>query len=101
MPTFDVKITSIDTLGLIAFQFSENVNFNRSLQYMNSTYINVTLQISDPETCLEPKFKPEFLDFTWNITSYENTTMQMKLNFTNPHYISMKSIYDRINIEFD
>ena len=43
-------------MGLITIEFSENINFNRSLQYMNTSYINITLVVSDLQTFNEPLF---------------------------------------------
>ena len=39
--------------------------------------------------------------YLWSMQSYEPTYMELKINFTNPTFVSTQGGYDQIEVEFN
>ena len=46
-------------------------------------------------------FNVSKFEFTWNVTSFEDKTMELQLNFSNPSEISKTLIYDKFEMKID
>lgn len=88
-------IKSVNSLGLMNIQFSRNMNTTKIMKKLNTTYVDIF--ITPYETGED--YQARNLNLTWNITSFENQTLLVQLDFENPIMISSSMRYD--NITFD
>ena len=65
---------------------NESLNFT----HINTTIIDMYVQPALDWHIQEPNFTNSLLNFTWNVTKYENDFMMFKLNFTDPLVLSPK-----------
>ena len=72
----------ISSRGLVEIQFSEQFVVVSNLTWLNLTALNLQLlSAEDRADTLEPSF-------TWNVTTFETSRMEIQLNFQNPITIS-------------
>ena len=70
-------IKSVDSLGLMQIQFSRNMNTTKIMKKLNTTYVDIFVTpYSDREN-----LKERNVNLTWNITSFENKTLLVQMNF--------------------
>jgi hypothetical protein len=79
----------ISNFGAINITFSEKM-------FVKSTDVS-WINESVLELELVPYFLPEYIDptflvFDWKVVSYENKSLILKVNFTNPAYISLNKV---------
>ena len=76
---------------------------------MNTSFNLSMINASNTDIYIQPQDKREFnngfnsskLNFTWNVTSYHNDTMDFKLAFENPLEVSPSIINDKVIIFFN
>ena len=90
------RIHSINSIGLMMIKFSENMKTNMTLtgSELNSTYLDIFITPSDGIDGL----KQRDLNLTWNATSFNNSSLEIQLNFSSPLNISSNLVYDNITV---
>lgn len=91
-------VKKIDVFGEVTIKFNTHMrvkNPNITLSHINSTIVDCYIVPRGNWHLTKKNFKLEQLNFTWNVTSYENEFMKLKLNFTDPIQISPGLPYDR------
>lgn len=91
-------IKKISVLGEVTIKFNTHMrvkNPNITLSHINSTIVDCYIVPTGNWHLTKKHFKMEHLNFTWNVTFYEENFMKLKLNFTDPSYISPGLPYDR------
>ena len=83
----------MDSTGNLTITFSEQMNTNYSLQYLNETFIKVYVQ---PYQQSEPSRN---LNLTWNVTSFESRDLKINVKFEEPLQISIEKFADKIMFE--
>ena len=85
-------IKSISSLGIMEIEFSEPMKTNLTMDKLNTTFIDIFI------TPYRDNEIDDFrnLNLTWNATKFENYTLLIQLNFSNPLMISDNIIYDNI-----
>ena len=82
-------IKSISQLGEVEIKFSTNMRTeNLNLTHINSTIVDAYIRPHDDWHLREENFNLSTLNFTWNVTSYQNDTMWLQIVFNNPLQIS-------------
>ena len=61
---------------------------------LNSTYLDIFIIPSDGTDGL----KQRDLNLTWNATSFNNSSLEIQLNFSSPLNISSNLVYDNITV---
>ena len=68
-------------------------------QILNTSNMNITLIPSPERNAYDnDKFDFSIFDFTWTPVLYQNKTLRIKLNFTQPDEISSEDEFDEIQI---
>jgi hypothetical protein len=86
-PKVTAEIVELSSFGVVNISFSENlfVNSTTNLTWIDDSVISLHL---------EPFFIPEDISpsmfaFTWQAIRFEKNMLDLKINFTNPVYISL------------
>ena len=87
----DVEITLNDTI--IDLQ-----NFNNSWINQTNTVLSIIPALNRD---LDPGFDGEKLLFTWKVVNITKNKIILKLNFSNPSYISPLVTQDQLNLTFN
>ena len=100
--TVKAKIDSIDNFGLVKVSFNRTVNnkFNWTRD-LNTSNIDIWLKpANDWHLQIEGGYNMTNFNFTWNITEFNNTKMDIQLNFTGFPEVSVTNQYDHIVLNF-
>ena len=76
-----------------------NTTFKNSL-LNNKSNIDMYIQPNE-ERLLEEDFNISLLNFTWEVTSFHEKELKIKLNMTNPLYISTETVQDLLVININ
>ena len=86
-------IKSVNSLGLMNIEFSRNMNVTKVIDQLNDTYVDIFI------TPYVYEDQPRNVNLTWNITSFDNQTLLVQLDFENPLLISSSLRYDTITFD--
>ena len=71
-----------------------NTEFTKN--FLNSTYIDIYVQLNDKEIMNDPSFNISFYNLTWKAESFIGRQLRITMNFTNGLYISKGQQFDNI-----
>lgn len=95
------KIDSINEMGQMNITFSRMMHTQFNLTDLNQSNVDIWLApANDWHLELEGGFDIRKFNFTWNVTSFNLTTMAIQLTFNNPPQISQTSVFDSIVVNF-
>jgi hypothetical protein len=83
----------MDDMGNLTITFSEEMNGNYSLKFLNETFIKIYVKAKN-ETGITRN-----LNLTWNIISFEGKDLKINIKFEKPLEISIRKHADRIVFE--
>ena len=82
-------------------QFDEKMFTNFNLSHLNTSNMDIWLAPANDWHLEDEMFVPGSLNFTWNVTRFNQTEMDVQINFDNPSEISPNlTKYDQIVVEF-
>ena len=85
-PKVTAKVVAVSSFGAINVTFSEGIFRNSTdLSWIDSSVINLELVPFD----LPEGMDPEMLSFVWKVVRFEGNSLDLKVNFTNPVFISL------------
>jgi len=102
----EVRIKSVANDGLVLLVFTEPMKVSDELIVLINNSTNKTEE--DEE---QPPLRVEIIagedtnksdtEFTWNMTKFSGREMEIQLNFTKPHAISMNEFVEQLQITFN
>ena len=85
-PIVTAKVDAVNSFGAINITFSENIFRNSTdLSWIDSSVINPELVPFD----LPENMHPSMLAFEWKVVRFEENMLGLKVNFTNPAFVSL------------
>lgn len=96
VPVF-ARISKIDQVGNMTILFSQKMD--TSTVELNT--IAKSMEIDLSPYFIDDDFDEKLLEFEWEIVSFEDDQMDIKLKFVNPLYISMYLVQDFIIVKFN
>ena len=100
--TVEAKIESISNFGLMKVRFNQTMhtqfNWTRDLNTSNmdiwlAPANNWHLELDEP-------FDMTKFNFTWNVTEFNKTRMEIQITFGEEPEVSVTSVYDKIVLNF-
>ena len=71
----------INQIGVLTIYFSDYLEVPKNLSVINKTSLEIILIPSNTSLI-------NFLNFTWNLTSFTSKYLKLKINFEHPLYVS-------------
>ena len=72
------------------------MNTEYTKKFLNSTFIDIYVQLSDGEVMNDPSFNISNFNLTWEMESFIGSQLRITMNFTNGLYISKGQQFDNI-----
>ena len=91
---------SVDTNGLLKIKFSNKMNTNLNISWINKSNTVIYIQPQDKRE-YDDGFIWSSLNLTWNVTSFQDDTIKIDLIFVSPLYISPNITQDKIFVFFN
>ena len=82
-------ISGITSLGEVSIKFNTPMKIEQvNITHINFTVLDIYIKPALDRHLIAPDFNLTSLNFTWNIILYQEDTLKIKLNFSDPLTIS-------------